>query len=201
MPKVSEEHFVERKRQILRAAKTVFCRKGFEPATMQDVVDASGMSRGGVYQYFSSTEAMMQALLENNAVEFEEYIDSLIEKHENMWDVLQIYLQNLEREAFHPFSIVVYEYFVTGWRNEERKAYLSRRYKAGKNIFLRLFEEGVRRGQFRPEQPIESINQFVMNINDGIALEATLLNKETVGVSGQIAMLKTFLKSVLGLNE
>lgn len=200
LPKVSEEHVARRKAQILQAAKTVFCRKGFEPTTMQDVVEESGMSRGGVYQYFPSTEAMMQALLDQNSVEFKEYIDSLIRRHEKMWDILQIYFKNLEEENTQPFSIVIYEYFVTGWRNRQRKEYLRRRYLTGKKIFRRIFEEGVKRGEFKPVQPIDAINRFVMNVNDGIVLEATLLNKHTVGVSEQIRSLKMYLEKALGLD-
>lgn len=201
LPKVSEQHIIQRKTDILKAAKAVFCRKGFEPATMQDVVEESGMSRGGVYQYFSSTEEMMRALLDDDARSFRAFIESLIQKHENIWAALQDYLQDLEDGAGDPFSRVVTEYFVTGWRAEERKAFLSQRYKAGKSIFLSLFQEGVRRGEFKPKQPIEAITQFLMNMNDGITFEAALLSDETVGVADQIIGLKMYLKHVLGIED
>lgn len=201
LPKVSEEHFLQKRLHILEAAKAVFCRKGFEPTTMQDVVEASGMSRGGVYRYFSSTEEMIRALLEKNNKEFIKYINELIDEHDKMWDALEDYLQNLESEASDPFSIVVYEYFVTGWRTEERRNYLARRYENGKAIFLRLFDEGVRRGEFSPKQPLEAINSFFINVNDGISMEATLLDEKTVRVAEQIKALKMYLKQALGLTK
>jgi AcrR family transcriptional regulator len=197
MPKVSEAHFAQRRKQILQAAQSVFSKKGFEPATMQDIVNETGMSRGGVYQYFSSTEAMMRALLEDNNIEFENFINSLIEKHTSMWDAVQDYLEALAHEAGTPFSIAVYEYFVTGWRNEERKTYLRNRYLKGQTVFLRLFQEGVRHGEFSPQQPIKAVTRFFINTTDGIALEAALLGHKTVGTATQIDALRLYLKAAL----
>ncbi|WP_100487548.1 TetR family transcriptional regulator [Sporolactobacillus pectinivorans] len=201
MPKVTKEHLLKRRMQILEAAKTVFCRKGFEPATMQDVVDASGMSRGGVYQYFSSTEEMMRALLAESDQTFEQFIDSLIKKHKRLWAVLEEYLEDLEGGAENSFTLVVLEYFVSGWRTEERKRYLRKRYEKANVIIIRIFEEGVKRGEFFPVQPIEAITQFVMNVNDGVLIESVLLNDQTVGVSNQISALKMYLKQALGVKD
>lgn len=201
MPKVTKEHLLQRRMQILEAAKTVFCRKGFEPATMQDVVDTSGMSRGGVYQYFSSTEEMMRALLAESDQTFEQFIDSLIKKHKRLWAVLEEYLEDLEGGAENPFTLAVLEYFVSGWRTEERKRYLRKRYEKANAIIIRIFQEGVNRGEFFPVQPIEAITQFVMNVNDGVLIESVLLNDQTVGVSNQISALRMYLKQVLGVKD
>jgi AcrR family transcriptional regulator len=201
MPKVTREHVVQRRQQILAAAKSVFCRKGFEPATMQDVVKETGMSRGGVYQYFSSTDEMMRALLEQNANEFNRHLDASLNAQERIWDVLQNYLASLEKEANDTFSLVTYEYFVSGWRARERTDYLKKRYEKGKALFLRLFNEGIRRGEFKPRQSVAAINQFFMNVNDGIILEAALLGKNTVNVHGQVNALRLYLHHALGLSD
>lgn len=200
MPKVSIEHMIRRRQQILNAAKSVFCRKGFEPATMQDVVEETGMSRGGVYQYFSSTDEMMRALLEQNADEVSHHLDARLDDQAHIWDILQDYLSSLEEEANDPFSLVAYEYFVSGWRAKERTDYLRKRYEKGKVLFLHLFDEGIRRGEFKPRQPASAINQFFMNVNDGIALEAALLGKETVNVHGQVEALRVYLRYALGMD-
>lgn len=201
MPKVSREHFIKRKQQILSAAKTVFCRKGFEPATMQDVVEASGMSRGGVYQYFSSTEEMMRALLEQSTREFIRHLDTSLKSQAKIWDILQDYLSDLEKEASDTFSLVINEYLVTGWRASGRTDYLKKRYESGMVLFLRLFNEGIRRGEFKPVQPVSSIIQFFMNVNDGLALEAALLGSDVVNVHGQVDALRFYLREALGLGN
>ena len=52
MPKVSDEHKELRIQQILLAASEVFKSKGYEQATLKDIVEEAGMSRGWIYLYF-----------------------------------------------------------------------------------------------------------------------------------------------------
>ena len=62
-PIVSDQHREERKNLILQAAKEVFINKGFNATTIQDIIDHSGVSRGGVYTYFKNTEDIFIELL------------------------------------------------------------------------------------------------------------------------------------------
>ena len=41
---------------ILRGAERVFIRKGFNRVTMKDIIEQCGISRGGIYLYFSSVD-------------------------------------------------------------------------------------------------------------------------------------------------
>jgi TetR/AcrR family transcriptional regulator, transcriptional repressor of aconitase len=51
MPKVSQNHLDARRQQILAAAIECFCRQGFHPTTMQDIIKESGLSSGAIYTY------------------------------------------------------------------------------------------------------------------------------------------------------
>ena len=62
MPKVSQEHMDGRRRQILAAAGRCFASVGFHAATMQDVIKASGLSAGAIYNHFSSKEEIIAAI-------------------------------------------------------------------------------------------------------------------------------------------
>jgi len=65
---ISRPHFEKQRkdklRKILDAARQVFCRKGFLAVKMQDIIDECGISRGGIYVYFSSVEEVFLAVLE-----------------------------------------------------------------------------------------------------------------------------------------
>ena len=55
----------EQKRQlILDRALDVFSKKGYRLVSMKDIVEASEISRGGLYLYFSSVEEIFEAVLE-----------------------------------------------------------------------------------------------------------------------------------------
>ncbi|MFG6081827.1 TetR/AcrR family transcriptional regulator [Paracoccus litorisediminis] len=52
-----------KRQQILDGARKMFMTKGFDAASMQDVARAAGVSKGTLYVYFDSKEAMFQALV------------------------------------------------------------------------------------------------------------------------------------------
>lgn len=60
--------------KILNAAGEIFEQKGFDAATMQDITEKCGLSKGAIYHHFKSKEEIMQALgdrmfFENNPFE------------------------------------------------------------------------------------------------------------------------------------
>ena len=59
MAKFERKTKEERTEEIMNAAKRVFLSKGYRYATMEDVVAATSLSKGGVYQYYKSTKAIM----------------------------------------------------------------------------------------------------------------------------------------------
>src|ERR1700746_3298265 len=51
--------FEKRLAEILSHATDVFCKKGYEGASMRDLSRASGMSLAGLYYYFESKERLL----------------------------------------------------------------------------------------------------------------------------------------------
>ena len=55
----SGTRFDRRLAEILAHATEVFCKKGYEGASMRDLSRASGMSLAGLYYYFESKERLL----------------------------------------------------------------------------------------------------------------------------------------------
>ncbi len=53
-----------RKQQIVEAATAVFTRKGFSQASMDDIVQESGLSKGGLYWHFKSKDDIVTAVID-----------------------------------------------------------------------------------------------------------------------------------------
>lgn len=57
----------ERKKQIRQAAIKVFLDKGFRNTVMNDIMEATGLSRGGLYHHYGSTyEILYDIMVEGN---------------------------------------------------------------------------------------------------------------------------------------
>ncbi|MGF0095504.1 TetR/AcrR family transcriptional regulator [Peptoniphilus sp. SGI.035] len=57
----------ERKKQIRQAAMKVFLDKGFRNTVMNDIMEETGLSRGGLYHHYGSTyEILYEIMVEGN---------------------------------------------------------------------------------------------------------------------------------------
>lgn len=61
----------DRRQQILDGGETLFTTRGFEAVSMGELASYLGVSRPTIYAYFTSTEAILTALLDARLAEFE----------------------------------------------------------------------------------------------------------------------------------
>ncbi|MFT8710341.1 MAG: hypothetical protein ABF820_13020 [Sporolactobacillus sp.] len=169
---------------------------------MTDVVAASGLSRGGVYRYFPNTESMMQAFLERDLQEGNDYLEQLMHRS-TMQEALSCYLYEVEKnlDPSSTIGIAIYEYFIGGYRKAERKAFLLHRYQRAQTALCALLAKGVHTGEFHPQLPIESITRFIINVCDGLYLESQLTSRVETGSNGQLGSLRLYLTAVLQLDR
>ena len=66
-PKTRRRRPEARPDEILDAALSVFVEQGFTAARVEDIAKRAGLSKGAVYLYFPSKEAMLKALVEQSA--------------------------------------------------------------------------------------------------------------------------------------
>lgn len=63
MPKVTEDHRAARRLEISQAALRCFVRKGFQGASMADIIAESGLSAGAIYGHFKSKDELIEAAI------------------------------------------------------------------------------------------------------------------------------------------
>ena len=64
LPRVTQEHLDARRQQIVDAARARFGEHGFARTSMPDLVEASGLSIGAIYRYFTSKDEIIVAICE-----------------------------------------------------------------------------------------------------------------------------------------
>lgn len=201
---MSQEYKEKRRRELLEVAENVFIEKGFASTTMTDIVSASGMSRGGVYQYFSSTDEMYQEIKDEKDKEAISLINKINEEHESAWDAVlefvRIATDGLESPS-RSFPLVSIEYFVMSIREKERIPYYLNSIEKWYGELEQFFQKGVESGEFNPVQPIRGIISFIVNILDGLIIQTFTFNYESAHIKDQVEGLKLYLRHALGVQS
>ena len=56
-----------RKKQILETAERMFCEKGYEKTSVQDILNELHLSKGSFYHHYDSKERLLHAMCENHS--------------------------------------------------------------------------------------------------------------------------------------
>ena len=100
MAKFKRKTREERTYEIIEAAKKVFLKKGFHNTTMEDIVAATSLSKGGVYQYFKSTKAIMFAIMQEGIYFRYRRNEEIFNSAKKINDPYEIVTQALEAKLF-----------------------------------------------------------------------------------------------------
>ncbi|BBY05102.1 TetR/AcrR family transcriptional regulator [Mycobacterium noviomagense] len=143
MPKVSPEYRAERRAHILAAARRCFVRDGFHGTSMQDLVDEAGVSSGAVYRYFSSKEAVIEAIAAENLDEVVGVIEKSVEEgltaEATIAAVLEFVTARHSEDGFAAIALLV-------WSEAMRNPTLAQRLRDSIGAATRLLRSSKRPG-------------------------------------------------------
>ncbi|KAB2328628.1 TetR/AcrR family transcriptional regulator [Cytobacillus depressus] len=182
-PIVSDEYKQKRKQQILDSALICFARKGFQAATIDEIVKHSGISKGAIYNYFKSKDEIYLALMteqtETNNARILNEIGEFQTASEKLNYVFELYKGMDPYEKDRKKIIVVhYEFTLHSSRDEEINKILKVR---GSKFFLKLImdiiKEGQSSGEFRADIDLLVVANMFWTVIDG-AMIHTIVNDE-----------------------
>ncbi|WP_413299521.1 TetR family transcriptional regulator [Bacillus sp. 1P10SD] len=204
-PIVSVEHKEKRKLIILQAAKEVFIKKGYNATTIQDIINHSGVSRGGVYTYFQNTEQIFLEILRRRDLEDEWNLESIYNLAQTNWGALTFLLDQIQEIINSQSNLLlpaIYEYYFTiGWQTKKHIPLLEARIKQAMNGFISIIEKGKNEKEFSPILPIEDIAGTILTFCDGIYVNCFHLGPEKSNVYKQFQAFRSYLALALFKNN
>jgi AcrR family transcriptional regulator len=166
-PDVSEE----RKDQILEAATRVFTQRGFVNARMDDIVSESGLSKGTLYWYFDSKDAIIIGILDRifdwEAVQMHEILDREISAQKKFDLFIETSLQDLKK--MEPLMPIFFDFWSLSIRNKTINKAIKRYYQSFIELVEPILELGIEQGEFR------SVNVRETALAIGALFEGTIL--------------------------
>ena len=150
-------------RRILDAAASVFARRGFSGARMDEVAGEAGVSKGGLYLHFKSKEELFDALV-GYVVSLETRKIALAVKGEGpvvnrLVRVLREYAEDMLGMAkLFPFFVEVY---ARAYRSETLRRLIQGWIESCTGELAKLVAAAVESGELRPVDPQAVAMQLV----------------------------------------
>lgn len=139
-----------RRERILEAALSVFSRRGYRDASMDDIAGESDTSKGGVYFHFPNKQSIFLALLERMAALLMTRAEAAIAAQADPLDQIDAALQVvLETFASHRSLGRLFLVDALGG-GREFNAKLMEVHRAFADLIARYLDEGVRKGVIAP---------------------------------------------------
>ena len=115
---------------LLKAAGKVFARHGYERATLDEIAEEAGLSKGAVYYNFASKEELFLALLEDRLVGQFEGVERTFRQaaapQRQSEQAAQLFLQGLERDS--RWAPLFFEFVAYCARDPARRAHFAERF-------------------------------------------------------------------------
>ena len=159
----------DRKNQILKAAFKVFVDKGYSKATMDDIVDISGLSKGALYHYYKSKKDLFLSLIEHWEVHTFKNFYKKESKNKKASDILRSFGQNVLKTLDEKKYAYIAE--IEFWSLSNYDVDIKNRsqllYDKLLNLFEKVVKKGIKQGEFK-ELDIRNTAMIILAVFQGI---------------------------------
>ena len=158
--RIAESNEQSRLNQIYYVAARIFCEKGYDAASMNDIAEAVGITKAGIYHYVKGKQELLYAiinfgmdLLEREVIipasaipDAEERLRAIITRHSG------IIMKGSTDAGYNPLTIVNEE--IAGLTQAQRRRILQR-----KRVYLDLLRDTLR--QLKSEGKLRDVDVTV----------------------------------------
>lgn len=161
--------------RLLNAALHLFVSKGYRSTNLEQISGAAGLTKGAVYFYFGSKEAVLIALLNHvQAAVFDGAIEAVEQAGPAMTDKLVAFLHNAAKLGItHRDEVLLLILMSLEFKERQGKVRdcVGRIYGRTQVLIERLIRAGRKSGEFRNDVPVRELAAIVMANHDGAFLE------------------------------
>jgi AcrR family transcriptional regulator len=167
--KRKEREYLAHRKEILQSAEKVFAEKGFFQTTMNEIADVAEFGTGTLYKYFKSKEELYFTLIDEQVEELHRLVQSELSQKtsamERIKKVLGLQFEFIEKNR-NFFRIYISERSRFEWNvKDDFGKGIHNKMVAYIKILVQVIREGVKGGEFKPIDPMDSAHALVGIVN------------------------------------
>jgi AcrR family transcriptional regulator len=164
----------ERRARILDAARTCFSRAGFHRTSMQEICAEAKMSPGGLYRYFVSKDAIIEAIAEEEQCAGRRILELMLEPgtlHDRLLRCGLAYIDAMrDRRAVQ----MMLEVYVESMRNTAVGAFFAKCEEENRQLMHEVFAHAKATGEIAADADVDMIMMTLVAFADGVILRMGL---------------------------
>ncbi|WP_213989954.1 TetR/AcrR family transcriptional regulator [Sodalis sp. dw_96] len=161
--------------QALEAALSVFWQKGYEGTSFEDLTQATGVARPGLYSAFGNKEALFLQALDLYGAKYLGFMSQALDEPTS-YKVVERTLHGCAvlhtLSANHPGCLGLNGALACSDESESVRQELIRRRAASQLALRRRLERAQREGDLLPSADCATLAEYVMIVSQGMAVQA-----------------------------
>lgn len=182
------------KQLICMEAFKLFSEKGYKDVTMKDICEKTGLSRGGLYRHYQSTEQIFLEIIHNLMGNQQNEFTEKMQKGASATQILTEVLARYEKEMLDrksSLSVAIYEFFSNPNVSKSNNS-IARQYLDSKRMWVELIQYGMKRKEFKEVNP-EAVYNLIVFSYQGVRMYSTMIDIDTNITKGIIEQIKLLL--------
>ncbi len=188
------------KARIIRQAAELFNRKGYAGSSVADIMQATGLKKGGIYNHFKSKDELALAAFDYAVSLLGKRIWSVVKTKRNAIDRLDALISNYLIYIDNPPIAGGCPILNTAIETDDTNSLLRDRVLAAlnswRNLIVRIIEKGIKKGEVRSTVEPDAVATIIICNIEG-ALMMSKLEQNPIHLKRAIAHLQQYIQDNL----
>lgn len=166
----------ETRARLFTAAADVFAAHGIAAATIEQIADAAGLTRGAFYSNFADKDALVAAMLEDHLKRTSRRNLDLLDANQEPTELVDALRENLHRgdDPLHELPLLEIELMLYAARRPELRPVLTSRLEAMQALVGEMAARSLRHAGVRHEIDPMRLGRLLVAAEDGFRLHRLL---------------------------
>jgi len=194
------------KDRILSVAEQIILQKGFSGTSIDQIIDESGITKGGFFYHFRGKSDLARRLLERYLRQDEDFFRSLFARADNLTEdplqqmllFLKLYSEAMANlEDVHPGCLVASYTYQCEIFDTEVRSLAAEGVQSWRELFKERLEKAAQKYPMKIETELDELADMLTSIIEGSIIVSRVVSEKNVLVQ-QLLQYRAYLRLLFG---